>query len=151
MMEALHQFTIDWLTEQSQDGSLAPEISADINRILNGQSNGKPIPVPTPVIYLVPRVTTGEKDALTHAVKALPYDLVKVGTYMQIIPDVPENFFQNAEQAMQAVHDNLALQEEVLEQDHRLHLPFVDADGNKFVTNVFLRAGALCVGVSKFT
>lgn len=182
-METLHQFTIDWFTEQSQNASLAPEITADLARILDGQSNGKSIPAPTPVGYLVARANTvevsvtngkwnrkkheqlcksgvdgdfenwntvGKKDKPTSAINALPHDLVKDGTYMQIIPDVPENFFQNAEQAMQAVHDNPALQEEVLKQDHRLHLPFVDADGNKFVANVFRRVGALGAGVYEF-
>ena len=83
----------------------------------------------------------GKNDKATEAVTGTPWDLAKDGRYDQIIPDIPANFFQNASQALQVVHDNPALQEEVLKQDHRLHIPFVNEKGDKFVALVFRARG----------
>ncbi len=93
----------------------------------------------------------GKEDEPTPAAQALLCDLVKDGTYAEIVPDEPESFFRSAEQSMQAVHDNPSLQEEVLKQDRCLHLPFVNANGDKFVTLVFRRFGALDASVRKFS
>jgi hypothetical protein len=171
--------TLEWLKTQSQSPDVDPQIQQDIIELLSNHVDGKPATEylkPRTMLIGVSATTgkwnrkkheqlcktgvdsdfenwnaVGKKDQPTLEGKALPYDLMKDGTYMQIIPDKPENFFQNAEQAMQAVHDNPALQDEVLKQDHRLHLPFVDADGNKFVADVFEDDGALYVRVFEFS
>ncbi len=93
----------------------------------------------------------GKEDAPTNATNGLPYDLIKDGTYMQIIPDLPTSFFAGRNQALQVVHDNPALVKEVLEQDRRLHIPFINKKGEKCVAGVFRRGGELKVNVNKFS
>lgn len=92
-----------------------------------------------------------KKDKATPNIKARPYDLTRDGTYMQIIPDKPQSFFVNATQALQVIHDNLALQEEILKKDRRVHLPFINEKGEKFVAYVFKDDGALLVVVNEFS
>lgn len=95
--------------------------------------------------------SVSDSDNATERVSCLAYDLVQNGSYSQIIPDTPENFFQNATQALQVIHDSPELVKEVLENDKRVHLPFKNSAGDKFVANVFENDGALSVRVLEFS
>ncbi len=92
----------------------------------------------------------GNADQPTEAVRGILSDLVKNGTYHEIIPNIPKNFFNNATQALQAVYDNTVLLDEVLKHNNRLHIPFVNSNGDKFVAHVFRLDGKLKVYVLKF-
>ncbi len=60
-------------------------------------------------------------------------------------------FFQNATQALQALHDNTVLVDEVLKQNNRLHIPFVNADGTKFIASILWVGGPLSVVANDFS
>ncbi len=94
-------------------------------------------------------VTTGNGE--TNPGKILANDLIKNGMYREFIKDVPENFFQGLEQALQSVEDNPVLAQEVLKQDRRLHLPFTNAQGARFVADVCEWGGKLKVDVDELS
>ncbi len=171
--------TQDWLKEQSQNTDIDPAIREDLLAMVsNGHANGTStgyLQARTGTIsvsgtngkwdrkkqekkftYSVDGDfenwnTVGKNDKPTATIKAQCHDLIKDGMYSQIIPDEPVNFFQNATQALQVIHDNQALADEVLQNDKRIHLPFVNADGDKFVANVFKHDGRLGVYVLEFS
>ena len=171
--------TLEWLKTQSQNPDVDPQIQQDIIELLSNHVDGKTATEylkPRTMLIDVSATTgkwnrkqheakftsgvdgdfenwnaVGRKDQPTAATKALPHDLVKDGMYSQIIPDVPQSFFANATQALQVIYDNPSLQEEILKKDRRVHLPFVNAKGDKFVACVFLLDGALHVDVSEFS
>lgn len=90
-------------------------------------------------------VTTGTGE--TPAGKILVNDLIKDGMYREFIKNAPENFFNGLEHALQAVHDNPALVQEVMKQDRRIHVPFTNASGARFVAYVCECVGELSVSV----
>lgn len=87
----------------------------------------------------------------TPAGKMTASDLVKDGMYRQFIKDEPQNFFTGIESAFQAVEDNSSLVKEVLENDRRIHVPFTNAEGARFVVLVFKSYGLLYALVFKLS
>lgn len=148
----MNLITLKWLRMQSQNPDIEPQIQQDLGDLLSYYADGK-----LATEYLKPRAmlidvsatTGGSGNDPTSAIKALPCELVKEGTYMQIIPDMPENFFKNLEQVKQVVRDNTALREEVL-QGHRLHLPLVYKNTMKCVACVFKCNDYLGIRLSNF-
>lgn len=175
----MKQITLEWLKTQSQNPDVDPQIQQDIITLLSNYVDGKPATeYLKPRTMCIDVSGTGgkwnrkkqeglftsgvdndfekwnavpKKDKATPNIKALPHDLIKDGTYMQIIPDQPQSFYVNATQALQVIHDNPALQEEILKQDKRVHLPFLNEKGEKFVAIVFEDDGALRVSVLEFS
>ncbi len=94
-------------------------------------------------------VTSGCSAILATKIQAS--DLIKDGKYSQFIKDEEKNFFQGIEQAFKAVEDNPALVEEVLKQDHRIHVTFTNASGARFVAFVCKCYGKLNVSVSRLS
>ena len=175
----MQTITLQWLKTQSQNPDVDPQIRQDIVELLSNHVDGKTATeyLKSRTMLMDVSATTGKwnrkqheakftsgvdgdfenwntvgkKDKATLPIKALPHDLVKDGMYSQIIPDVPQSFFANATQALQVIYDNPALQEEILKKDRRAHLPFVNANGDKFVARVFEYDGALHVRVDEFS
>ena len=100
----------------------------------------------------------GEEDQKTNAIKAETFDLIKKGSYRELIPNIESNSFSNLTQSLQIFQDNPFLIKEVLEKNIRIFLPFKsqsrrDENGKPFcfVANIFSLNKKVELRVSKYT
>lgn len=85
-----------------------------------------------------------------RSVTARQYELIKDGKFQDIIPNSLNNFFDTANQALQIIHDNDDIQDEILKNDKFVYLPCKGSSGVCFVIEIFKFFG-LIMGPRSFT